>query len=147
MVLTPEMHELISRYSLGAVATIDADGYPAVSPKGTFVILDDSRLAFGNIRSPKTAANIERQPQVEILFTDVLARRALRVRGRAQVVPTDHELRPVFEERWPDYIDTMLGFVVVEVTAAHIVTSPAYDRGHSADELRATYIETFQSYL
>ena len=42
--------------SAGAVATVNADGTPAVSPKATFVVVDDQRVAFGNIRSPATVA-------------------------------------------------------------------------------------------
>ena len=56
--LTEEMQTLIRRFSAGAVATVNADGTPSVSPKGTFLILDSHTLAFGHIRSPGTVANL-----------------------------------------------------------------------------------------
>ena len=66
--LTPPMKTLIENYTAGAVATINAHGLPAVSPKATFVVVDDSRIAFGNIRSPGTVANIHACPEVEVNF-------------------------------------------------------------------------------
>ena len=89
--LTEPMKRLIENYCAGAVATIDADGLPAVSPKATFVIVDDKCLAFGNIRSPGSAANIRSRPAVEVNFIDVLTRRAVRVRGQGEVVDKESE--------------------------------------------------------
>ena len=63
-----------------AVATTNEDGTPAVSPKAIFVVVGEPRIAFGNIRSPGTAANIRSRPDVEVNFIDVLARRVVRVK-------------------------------------------------------------------
>ena len=84
--LTAPMRTLIESYSAGAVATVNADGTPAVSPKATFVVIDAGCLAFGNIRSPGTITNIRACPDVEVNFIDVLTRRAVRVKGRAEIV-------------------------------------------------------------
>ena len=148
--LSPEMQDLIDQFSLGAVATVDADGRPAVSPKGTFIVIDDCHLAFGNIRSPKTIANLKRQADVEVLFTDVLTRKALRVRGQAEVlassdVPGDGALHQHLVAKWDNYVDLMQDIVVISIEAAEIVTSPAYDLGHTAEELKATYIQQFSA--
>ena len=102
--LTEPMKKLIATYSAGAVATTNEDGTPAVSPKATFVVVDDTRIAFGNIRSPGTVANIRSRPDVEVNFIDVLARRAVRVKGRAEIVEKESEagrrMAPAFEELW-----------------------------------------------
>ena len=84
--LTAEMKKLIGDHSAGLVATINDDGTPSVSPKATFVILDDSGLAFGNIRSPGTLANLRRNAAVEVCFIDVLTRRAVRVTGTGSII-------------------------------------------------------------
>ena len=60
------MMKIITDYSAGAVATVNDDGTPAVSPKATFVIVDNSCIAFGDIRSPGTVANIKQRPNVEV---------------------------------------------------------------------------------
>ncbi|MEM9350135.1 MAG: pyridoxamine 5'-phosphate oxidase family protein, partial [Pseudomonadota bacterium] len=44
--------ELISAFPLGFTATVRADGRPAVAPKGTFVVLDETTIGFADIRSP-----------------------------------------------------------------------------------------------
>ena len=89
--LTAPMRRLIANYSAGAVATTNDDGTPAVSPKATFVVVDDGCMAFGNIRSPGTVANIRLRPDVEVNFIDVLTRRAVRVRGQAETVEIESE--------------------------------------------------------
>lgn len=142
--LTPPMITLIENHTAGMVATVNTDGTPAVSPKATFVVLDPATLAFGHIRSPGTVANLERTPAVEIVFLDVLSRRAVRVAGRASVVPrgaADTTLREAFEARWAEYVPHMSAFVLIDVTRASVVTSPAYDLGHDEAELRASNLE------
>src|SRR5690349_14362070 len=81
--LTEEMKSIIATYPLGFVASINRDGTPNLSPKGTFVALNERQLVFGHIRSPGTMGNIAERPVVEINFLDVLARKAVRIRGRA----------------------------------------------------------------
>ena len=143
--LTAPMKRLIANYTAGAVATINEDGTPAVSPKATFVVVDDGCIAFGNIRSPGTVANIRSRPDVEVNFIDVLTRRAVRVRGRAELVDKESEagqrLLPAFREFWTPYLDRMQNFVSISITHAELVLSPAYDIGHTADELRRFNLE------
>jgi len=83
--LTDEMIKLIRDHSGGMVASINDDGTPSVSPKATFVVLDSSSIAFGNIRSPGTLANIRKRPAVEVCFIDVVLRKAVRVTGSAAI--------------------------------------------------------------
>ena len=79
--LTAQMQQLIRDHSAGMVASINADGSPAVSPKATFVVVDETTIAYGDLRSPGTRANIERSPKVEVCFIDVVTRKAVRVTG------------------------------------------------------------------
>ena len=143
--LTEPMKKLITTYSAGAVATTNDDGTPAVSPKATFVVVDDEHVAFGNIRSPGTVANIRSRPDVEVNFIDVLTRRAVRVKGRAAIVETGSEagqgLLPAFEEHWAPYLESMENFVCISVTHAELILSPAYDIGHTAADLRRVNLE------
>jgi len=144
-ILTEPMKRLIESYSVGAVATTNADGTAAVSPKATFVIASDTCLAFGNIRSPGTVANIRARPDLEVNFTDVLTRRAVRVRGKAVVLEKGSEagqaLMPAFESQWGPYLRSMQNFVSIAVTHAELILSPAYDLGHTAEELRSANLE------
>ena len=47
--LTPDMKRIVEEQRLGFVATAAADGTPNVSPKGTFIVLDDETI--GSARS------------------------------------------------------------------------------------------------
>jgi Pyridoxamine 5'-phosphate oxidase len=52
--LTADMKRIIEEQRLGFVATAAPDGTPNVSPKGTFIVLDDETIAFGNGSSKGT---------------------------------------------------------------------------------------------
>ena len=142
--LSDEMQALIRSFSAGAVATVNADGTPAVSPKATFVVLDSRTLAFGHIRSPGTVANLRRNPAVEVCFTDVLRRKAVRVTGTATVVrraEAGAALDAAFEAAWGPYRPHMSAYVTIAVTAAELILSPAYDLGFGEDELHRVNLE------
>ena len=140
--LDSEMIEIIRNHSLGMVATVNADGTPAVSPKGTFITVDPELIAFGNIRSPGTVANLRRDPRIEICFLDVLSRKAVRVAGTAEIVPKDavqQRIADGFADIWAEYLPFIRDMVVVSVRSAELILSPAYDLGYSEEELRSTY--------
>lgn len=142
--LNADMKQLINNHTAGMVATVNEDGSPSVSPKATFVVLDDSTLAFGNIRSPGTLANLRRHPAVEVCFIDVLTRKAVRATGQAAIISrsdADPGLLTAFTEVWGDYLGMMSAFVRIDLTAAEMILSPAYDVGHSEEELRRSNLE------
>src|SRR5436190_16571711 len=84
--LTPDMKRIIEEQRLGFVATTDIDGIPNLSPKGTFIVLDDKRIAFGEIRSPGTIRNLRANPRIEVNFVDPFVRTGYRFAGTATVV-------------------------------------------------------------
>jgi len=136
--LTDEMKTLIRNFTGGSVATVNDDGTPSVSTKATFTIVNDSTIAFGNLRSPGTISNLAKRPAVEVNFLDVLKRKAVRVTGTGKLVPVaqaDAAMRAAFERDWGDYIDGMNGFVRIDVSATEMIYSPAYDRGAKEREL------------
>ena len=142
--LTEDMKTLIRNFSAGAVATVNGDGTPSVSPKATFVILDDETIAFGNIRSPGTVKNLRHNPAVEVCFTDILKRRAVRVTGTATSVPqpeADATIEAAYAESWARYQPYVRSYVIVEISAAEMITSPAYDTGLTEDELHSSNLE------
>ena len=143
--LTKPMKKIITDYNAGAVATVNDDGTPAVSPKATFVIVDENCIAFGDIRSPGTVANIKQRAEVEVNFIDVLARQAVRVAGRASIVEKDSEagqkLMPLFQHNWAPYLDAIQAFVSISITRAELILSPAYDVGHDKAELTRMNLE------
>ena len=95
--LTPDMKRIIEEQLLGFVATTAPDGTPNVSPKGTFFVVDDKTIAFGEIRSPSTIRNLRMNARIEINFVDPFVRKGYRFAGTAIVV-----------ERGTDTFDTLL---------------------------------------
>ena len=138
--LNTALKSIVTDFSAGAVATINEDGTPAVSPKATFVIVDDQTIAFGDIRSPGTVENLRRQSAVEVVFTDILNRKAARIRGQGTVLDRESErwseVAPLFEKQWSPYFPHMKHLVVIDIEEAKLAVSPAYDLGFSADQLR-----------
>ena len=141
--LTQEMVHLITTYTIGCVATVRPDGSPAVSPKATFLVLDDRTLAFANIRSPGTVENLHRRPNVEVNFIDIFARKGCRVRGRARFIlrdDTDTDIMASFNNKWPDLYPLIQGIVVIAVTEAEALSSPSYDVGATANQLTEQWL-------
>lgn len=144
--ITAQIWEIIENNTFGLVASVTPEGRPAVSPKATFVILDDQTLAFSNIRSPDTVRNIQQNPNVEVNFVDVFHRTAARIAGTARYVPredTEYEvLLPAFE-KWSSTLPQMQGFVVIAVDEAQLVISPSYDVGTTRKELSKRWLDHF----
>ena len=138
--LTSDMKTLITDHRAGMVATINDDGTPAVSPKATFVIIDNARIAVGNIRSPGTVANLRKRPAVEVCFIDVVTRKAVRVTGQATVTPkakAEAILMEAFEREWAPYLEHISAFIDIKITAAELILSPGYDLGFTEAELKS----------
>lgn len=140
--LTPDMRTVIETHTLGYVASVGSDGTPNLSPKATMLVLDDERIAFGDLRSPNTVRNLSTQPVVEINFVDVFARKGCRIKGPATYHPKGGEefenLLPRFSG-WGDLSDQFRGIVVVDIDRAVEVISPAYDHGADEAALRAQW--------
>src|SRR5215813_11714951 len=146
-ILTADMKRVIAEQKLGFVATVNADGTPNLSPKGTMQALDDEHIVFADIRSPGTMANIARNPAMEINFVDPFNRKGYRFKGTARVVAKG---TPEFATLLARYPASMLGklyraFVVLKVTKAAPLVSPAYDAGATEPALRKQYLAYFES--
>lgn len=145
--LSADMVRVVREQRLGFVATVNADGTPNVSPKATFVVLDDATLGFGDIRSPGTIRNLKSNPAIEVNFVDPFVRKGYRFAGAATVI-----------ERGTTGFDELLGrfaecgitvarlraLVAIRVAKAMPLISPAYDRGVTEGELRRTFTTRFR---
>lgn len=143
--LTPDMKRLIEEQRLGFVATASLDGMPNVSPKGTFAVLDDRTIAFGEIRSPGTIRNLKANPRIEVNFVDAFVRKGYRFAGTATVVERSE---PGFDTLLPllrsSLAHRIRAIVTISVTRALPLTSPAYDDGASEPELRRAWTARFR---
>ena len=146
MPLNAAAKDLIAKFSLGFVATVTADGRPHLSPKGTFLVLDDQTIAFGEIRSPGTMANLAHLPEAEVNFIDQWTRKGLRVRGAVRVVEPGAEFDDLilrWRAVWGDLSDRINALVLISADQVKPLTTPPYDDGATEEEMIALYKAKF----
>ena len=136
------MRRMLDEQKLGFVATVCPDGTPNLSPKGTCVALDDGRLAFADIRSPRTIENLRLNPALEINVVDQVTRKGYRFKGRAAVLgegPEFEALAAFFRSRGSTSAKRHI--VVMSVERAAPLISPAYDDGRAEAAVTAQWLE------
>ncbi len=133
MELTADMQRVVLEQRLGFVATVTRDGRPNVSPKGTTTVWDEHHLMFADIASPGTVANIESNPEVEVNVVDPILRKGYRFRGTATAYSAgtmfERGLAVLRERGSTTARERIRSIVVIEISDAAAVVSPAYDDG------------------
>lgn len=134
------MRRVVAEQRLGFVATVRPDGTPAVSPKGTTSVWDDEHLVFLHLHSPHTVANLERNQHVEVNVVDPIARKGYRFAGVAEILTSGPRFADIVawfgHTRHSDYQGKAKAAVLITVTSAEPLISPAYDDG--ADEAKVS---------
>lgn len=143
MQLTDDVQRVVREQSLGFVATVQPDGTPALSPKGTTSVWDAGHLAFLHLYSPNTVDNLRHNPNVEINVVDPIVRKGYRFTGRGRVVDSGAEYEQILDwftaQRGGDYRARAKAGVLVAVISAEALTSPAYDDGSTEAEVSARW--------
>ncbi len=145
--ITDSMREMIERTALCYAATVNEDGTPNLSPKASLTAIDARHLGFCNIASPRTVANLRRNPAIEINVVDIFTRRGYRFKGRAEILDGGPDFDLVskrFTSRaGPGY--RVLDVVRIAVEEAKPVLSPLYTVRPDADvdEVRAHYVRLY----
>ena len=143
--LTADMKRIIEEQRLGFVATTAPDGTPNVSPKGTFFVVDDKTIAFGEIRSPGTIRNLRTNAPIEINFVDPFVRKGYRFAGTAVVVERGSGAFDALVAHFRSALaPRMRAIVTIRVTKAQPLTSPAYDDGTTEPQLRRMWTARFR---
>lgn len=148
MQLTDDMQRVVREQALGFVATIRSDGTPALSPKGTTSVWDAEHLVFLHMHSPHTVDNIRRNPHVEINVVDPIVRKGYRFAGLGRVVDGGVEYEQILDwftsQRGNDYRARTKAAVLIAVTRAEALTSPAYDDGSTEAEVSARWRQRYR---
>jgi len=84
--LPDEAKKTIAEVVPAFVATASKDSRPNVSPKGSLRVLDDEHVAFAEMASPQTLANLRENPQVAVLVFSPDTWGGCRLRGRAEIL-------------------------------------------------------------
>ena len=138
---------IIREFPLGIVATVTVDGKPVASPKGTFLLLDDMTIAYGDIRSPGTRANLMRNPMAEVVFVDPFRRKGVRITGSTEIIEWEskrfNDLHTRWAEVWGELAKRIRALVLIHVDGVKPVTTPPYDDGVTEEEMTALYKAKF----
>lgn len=129
----------VHRYPLCFVATVNEDGSPTVSPKGTVRVWDADHLVFANVASPRTVANIERDDRVHVNVVDHFGRRGWRFAGCARITD-DPAVLTALRAEYPGEAYPFERAVLVRVESAQELVSPSYALGKDEATLRAEYL-------
>ncbi len=148
--LTNKMKRIIQENTIGLVATVSPEGFPAVSPKATTIILDDCNLAFCNIRSPNTVRNIRCNPAVELNYIDIFRRQTCRISGLAKYIDKyEKKFGELIEHfnSWSNLHPRIRGIVAVKISNAQHIFSPAYDEGANEEALKIEWLQRYNRLL
>ena len=144
-ILTQDMQRLVREQRLAFVASIGADGTPSLSPKATTLVYDDDHLAYLDLASPGTRANIAANPAVEVNVVDHILRRGYRFKGVARLLTAGAEFERAMGLFRPHsaLIGRAKGVVLIRVERASALLSPAYAAGRNAAELAAEFSDYY----
>lgn len=144
--ITREIKEFLDLQKLGYVATVNSDGIPNLSPKGTIIGWTENTLAFADIRSPDTMKNLQSNPTVEINVIDPLLRKGYLFRGEAKIIQEKPEFEKILNHYRKNGVKSPINSIVlVDVTDVSEVTSPLYDMGISEQEIKSKWKKHFES--
>ena len=101
---------LIGEIHPGIIATAGKGSKPNVSAKGSFQVVDDDHVAFADVSSPRSVANLMENPQISIICLDT-NRRSCRIWGTAEVLDSG----PVFDK-------VTAPLAARNITANHVVS-------------------------
>jgi predicted pyridoxine 5'-phosphate oxidase superfamily flavin-nucleotide-binding protein len=140
--------DIVASAKLGFVATVNPDGSPNLSPKGSIRVYDDDHVAFMDIASPTTIENLSANPRIEIAVVDFLRRRGYRFSGTAELHQPGSAVHTwlhqwLLELNGPGYPANQA--VLVKVERVRPILSPAYTYGDTDEQtlvaqFSATYL-------
>jgi predicted pyridoxine 5'-phosphate oxidase superfamily flavin-nucleotide-binding protein len=118
-----------------------------LSPKGTTRLWDDERLFFADIASPGTVANLAANPYVEVNVVDPIVRKGFRFKGIATVYQDgdmyDRGLEMMRAQGSTAGRERVRSIVVIDVTDAAELISPAYDDGTPETEITRQWLDYY----
>ena len=139
-ILNDDMKRVWTEQRLGFVATVNEDGTPNLSPKGTMMVCNNDSIMFAEVHSPQTVANLERNTAAEINFVDSISRKDYPSKSRLRLVSSRDNKYDELSGRfasWGPLTERVNAVVILEIEQVNKVTSPAYDIGTAEEALRA----------
>ncbi len=131
------MKNCVESTQLCYVASINDDGTPNLSPKGSLTVLDRNHLIFANIASTKTIENLRKRPFLEINIVNTFNRIGFGISGTAEIMEQGtNEYDFVTKPLWKNHGTNLLVHNVVKINVVKVrkFHSPAYKYGNNVTE-------------
>ncbi len=145
IVISTKIRSFVNFQKLGYVATVSSDNSPNLSPKGTIIAIDESHLAFADIRSPQTIENLRHNSSIEINVVDPISRKGFRFKGEGKIISEGTQFSEILAQYKKNGIKSKISaIVVVTVNKLSEVISPSYDLGMKEDELVSKWKKYYQ---
>ncbi|MDO8692442.1 MAG: pyridoxamine 5'-phosphate oxidase family protein [Dehalococcoidia bacterium] len=103
-IIPEEVKKIIGEQHVGFIATVDKNGAPNVSPKGSLRAMDDETLTFSVVNSPHTHDNLKANKSVSVAVFDTQGRKGFQLKGKAEVIesgPTFDQAAQGLAKRYP----------------------------------------------
>jgi predicted pyridoxine 5'-phosphate oxidase superfamily flavin-nucleotide-binding protein len=82
----PEKVKKFLTGKVGWVGTASRDGMPNIAIKGSLQLLDDEHLLFADLFSLKTRKNLEENPKIAVMVTDMDTHAGYIFKGSAELI-------------------------------------------------------------
>ena len=136
--ISKDIQEFILHQRLGFVASISENNHPCISPRGTIIPWGKNKLAFADIKSPRTSHNLINGGVVEICIIDPLLRRGYRFIGNAKLLDkTSLEYdRLLSKYKIMGIKSSINDIIITSVDVIETIHSPLYDIGITEDTIK-----------
>ena len=85
-ILNDQVKETLRDVKPALVATAGASGKPNVSAKGSLRVIDDDTIAFADVASPRTIANLKENNSLSLIILGNDSQKGCRIWGSGEVV-------------------------------------------------------------
>ncbi len=137
--MTDEIQQFVREQKLGFVATVNPDGTPNLSPKGSLTVWDDHHLVFADLRSPGTVTNLKQNPAIEVNVVDSYLRKGYRFKGTAEVLTEGKVFEQIVNlyeaDGLADAVNRIQSVVLITVERTAPLISPGYDLGSTEEQV------------
>jgi predicted pyridoxine 5'-phosphate oxidase superfamily flavin-nucleotide-binding protein len=148
MKLNAQVRTRIESSVLCWLASVDASGWPSVSPKEIWAVQDDSTLVIADIASTNSVRNIRAHPSICLSFVDIFRQRGFKIQGHAEIVgsgsPDFGTLSPKLTELAGDSFE-IRNIIRLDIKRIAPIVAPSYRVFADMDE-QAMMAAAFKTY-
>lgn len=111
------------------LATINQNGFPNVTPKELWSIIEDDQIIVADIASSNSVANICRSKKVCLSFVDVFRQRGFKIFGNAEILPKYHDSFSTFANNLSNDdgpIFEIRNIILIKILNVERILAPSY---------------------